>query len=152
MQATQVDLVKTKSHTINRVNKKREHVEFFPGDLVLVSAANWPLPQGLTPKFNHRYYGPYKIIKQINNFSYKLQLPTTSKIQNLNWTELILLSTFTLLDSWSWRKTHLASKCVGDTMDMLWSFSNFDSLWALYYVQNYINFHALNIKNWDMLN
>ena len=81
--AAQVHLTKTKSQMINRVNKKREHVEFFPGDLVLVSAANWPLAQGLTPKFKHRYYDPYKIIKQINNFSYKLQLPTTSKIHDV---------------------------------------------------------------------
>ena len=62
---------------INRVNKKCEHVEFSPGDLVLVSATNWPLPQGLTPKFNHKYYGPYNITKQINSS------PTNCNYHNL---------------------------------------------------------------------
>ena len=74
---------KTKSQMINRVNKKREHVEFYPGDLVLVNSASWPLLQGLTPKFNHRFYGPYKVVKQLNNVSYKLQLPEASKIHDV---------------------------------------------------------------------
>ena len=83
MQAAQEHLIKTKSQMINRVNKKREHVEFYPGDLVLVNSASWPLLQGLTPKFNHRFYGPYKVVKQLNNVSYKLQLPEASKIHDV---------------------------------------------------------------------
>ena len=64
---------------INRVNKKRERVEFFQGDLVLVSVANWPLPQDLTPKFNHRYDGPYKYNKTDQRL---LQITITYNLQN----------------------------------------------------------------------
>ena len=77
METAETILNKTKTQMIARVNKKREHVEFFPGDLVLVSASSWPLPKKLTPKFNHRFYGPFVVTKKINNVSYKLQLPST---------------------------------------------------------------------------
>ena len=40
METAEAILNKTKTQMIARVNKKREHVEFFPGDLVLVSASS----------------------------------------------------------------------------------------------------------------
>ena len=70
-------LNKTKTQMIACVNKKREHVEFFPRDLMLVSASSWPLPERLMPKFNHRFYGLYVVTKKINNVSYKFQLLVT---------------------------------------------------------------------------
>lgn len=36
----------------------------------------------LTPKFNHRYYGPYKVLKSYNGVTYKLDLPQHMHIHN----------------------------------------------------------------------
>lgn len=42
------------------------------------------LPQNLTPKFNHRYYGPYKVVHSYNGvtFRYSLDLPKHWRIHN----------------------------------------------------------------------
>ena len=76
-------LTQTKSPMINRVNKKREHVHFFLGDLVLVNAANWSLPHNLTSQVQPQVLRPiYRTTKQINIY-YKLQLRETSKIHDV---------------------------------------------------------------------
>ncbi|KAH7277903.1 hypothetical protein KP509_38G014700 [Ceratopteris richardii] len=48
--------------------KQRLDEDFQVGDLVLVSACNITLPRNITHKFNHCYYGPYKVDKWINEF------------------------------------------------------------------------------------
>ena len=36
----------------------------------------------MTPKFNHNYYGPYRILQSFNNVTFKLELPPHLKIHN----------------------------------------------------------------------
>ncbi|KAH7289450.1 hypothetical protein KP509_30G002400 [Ceratopteris richardii] len=64
-------------------NKKRWPDEVFQvGDLVLVSARNITLPWNITHKFNHQYYGPYKVSKHINLVTYELELPDVAQFHN----------------------------------------------------------------------
>ncbi|KAH7373557.1 hypothetical protein KP509_17G062300 [Ceratopteris richardii] len=46
------------------------------------SARNITLPQNITHKFNHRYYGPYKVSKQINLITYQVELPNVAQFHN----------------------------------------------------------------------
>ncbi|KAH7285882.1 hypothetical protein KP509_33G049800 [Ceratopteris richardii] len=55
---------------------------FEVGDLVLVSACNITLPCNITQNFNHRYYGPYKVAKQINQVTYQLELLDNAQFYN----------------------------------------------------------------------
>ena len=110
-QVAQEYLTKTKSRMINRVNKKRKHVEFYPRDLVLVHSASWLLPQGLMPKFNHRFYKLYKVIKQLNNVSYKLQLLEASKRHDVF--HVSLLKLFHLDETWDREAT---SRCEPEAL------------------------------------
>ena len=71
----QENLLKGKEAMINQANKQRKDVSFQIGDLVLVSAKYMRLPEPSTTKFNHCFYGPYKVLRCINNVTYNLQLP-----------------------------------------------------------------------------
>ena len=92
-------LVRTKESMIQTANKHKRHMEFFEGDLVLVSACNWPLLQSLTPKFNHRYYGPYKVLKSYNGVTYKLYLPSSVEVHDTF--HVSLLKHFYSNDKWN---------------------------------------------------
>ena len=49
---------------------------------VMTSAANWPALAQLSPKFNHRYYGPYKVLRNFNGVTYQLQLPSSTRLDD----------------------------------------------------------------------
>ena len=67
-------------------------------DLVLVSAANWHVPAQLSPKFNHRYYGPYKVLRNFNGVTYQLQLPSSAHIHDTF--HVTLMRRFHSSDKW----------------------------------------------------
>ncbi|KAH6555919.1 hypothetical protein KP509_22G028200 [Ceratopteris richardii] len=76
-------LQRSKERMARYANKKRRPGEEFQvGDLVLVSARNITLPKNITQKFNHRYYGPYKVEKRINEVTYSLELPDNVQFHN----------------------------------------------------------------------
>ncbi|KAH7423188.1 hypothetical protein KP509_12G042900 [Ceratopteris richardii] len=52
------------------------------GDLVLINAKNIIFPRNFTPKFNHRYYGSYRISHRFNQVTYQLDLPPEIHIHN----------------------------------------------------------------------
>ncbi|MCO5577360.1 hypothetical protein L7F22_031189 [Adiantum nelumboides] len=83
MEVARRHLVSYKEKYVAKANEKARAEFFQAGDLVLVSSQNINLPANLTPKFNHRYYGPYRIVRDFNNVSYQLELPTNVKIHNV---------------------------------------------------------------------
>ncbi|MCO5554803.1 hypothetical protein L7F22_008338 [Adiantum nelumboides] len=83
MEVARRHLVTYKEKYVAKANEKARAEFFQAGDLVLVSSQNINLPANLTPKFNHRYYGPYRIVRDFNNVSYQLELPTNVKIHNV---------------------------------------------------------------------
>ena len=61
------------------VNRKRQEIAFGENDLVYLSVKNITFPKGLARKLIPKYIGPYKIIKDFKNQSYKIDLPTHLK-------------------------------------------------------------------------
>ena len=60
-------------------NKKRQEVPFQEGDLVYLSTKNITFAKGLARKFIPKYIGPYKILRDFNNQSFKVELPANLK-------------------------------------------------------------------------
>jgi hypothetical protein len=56
-------------------NKKRQNLPFQTGDLAYLSSKNISFPKGLARKLIPKYLGPYKIIQDFGNSSFKLELP-----------------------------------------------------------------------------
>ena len=60
-------------------NRKRQEAPFKEGDLVYLSTKNISFAKGLARKFIPKYIGPYKILKDYNNQSFKIELPAHMK-------------------------------------------------------------------------
>lgn len=60
-------------------NKHRRECPLEKGDLVYVSTKNISLPKGTARKLTPKYIGPYRIIDDYRNNSYKLDLPPRLK-------------------------------------------------------------------------
>ncbi|KAJ3543797.1 hypothetical protein NMY22_g3003 [Coprinellus aureogranulatus] len=56
-------------------NRRRQLAPFTLGDMVYVSSQNIKFEKGLARKFLPKYIGPYKIIEDFGNNSYRLDLP-----------------------------------------------------------------------------
>ena len=63
-------------------NKKRRDVVYKVGDLVMLSTVDLRTT-GRAKKLLSKYIGPFKIIKNINNISYELELPKEFKFYNV---------------------------------------------------------------------
>lgn len=60
-------------------NRKRQPVPFKEGDFVYLSTKNITFAKGLARKFIPKYIGPYKILRDFNNQSFRLELPVHLK-------------------------------------------------------------------------
>lgn len=56
-------------------NRRRQMAPFTEGELVYISSKNISFPKGLTRKFLPKYIGPYLILKDFGNNSYRIQIP-----------------------------------------------------------------------------
>lgn len=64
---------------IRDANRRRRPVPFVKDDLVYLSTKNISLPKGLARKFIPKFIGPYKILQDFKNSSFKLDLPLNLK-------------------------------------------------------------------------
>jgi hypothetical protein len=60
-------------------NRKRQLAPFKENELVYISTKNISFPKGLAWKLVPKYIGPYKIIKDFNNQSFQIDLPSYLK-------------------------------------------------------------------------
>jgi hypothetical protein len=60
-------------------NRKRQASPFSEGDLVYLSSKNIKFPKGLARKLIPKYLGPYKILKDFENYSFRVDLPSHLK-------------------------------------------------------------------------
>jgi len=60
-------------------NRHRRLAPFVEGDLVYLSTKNINFPKGLARKLIPKYIGPYKILQDFKNQSFKIELPSNLK-------------------------------------------------------------------------
>lgn len=65
-------------------NRKRKETPFAKGDLVYLSTANLSLPKGRAKKLAPKFVGPYKILEDYKNNTFKLDLPPELKARGLH--------------------------------------------------------------------
>jgi hypothetical protein len=61
-------------------NQRRKDVTYSVGDKVYLSTPNLYLPSSMSRKFTAHYLGPFRVEKVVNPVTYKLELPTTMRI------------------------------------------------------------------------
>jgi RNase H-like domain found in reverse transcriptase/Integrase zinc binding domain len=65
-------------------NRKRQIVPFKNGDFVYLSTKNITFSKGLARKLIPKFIGPYKIIQDFNNQSFRIELPTHLKRRGIH--------------------------------------------------------------------
>ncbi|CDO71993.1 hypothetical protein BN946_scf184943.g28 [Trametes cinnabarina] len=65
-------------------NRRRRPVPFAEGDLVYVSTKNIALPKGYARKLAPKFIGPYRILRDFKNNSYRIELPPTLKRRGIH--------------------------------------------------------------------
>ena len=65
-------------------NRKRQVVPFKEGDFAYLSTKNITFAKGLARKLIPKYIGPYRIIRDYNNQSFRLELPTHLKKRDVH--------------------------------------------------------------------
>lgn len=64
-------------------DKKRRHVEFEKGSLVLLSTKNVKLKSSGSRKLLPRFIGPFTVTRQVNPVAYEIDLPTQVRLHNV---------------------------------------------------------------------
>ena len=67
-----------------QANRKRRPAPFAEGDFTYVSTQNMTLPKGRACKLSPKFIGPFKIIKDFGNNSFKIDLPSDLKRQGIH--------------------------------------------------------------------
>ncbi|KAJ3475739.1 hypothetical protein NLI96_g11638 [Meripilus lineatus] len=65
-------------------NRRRRPSPFATGDLVYVSTKNMSLPKGLARKLTPKFIGPYRILRDFGNNSYRLTLSSNLKRRGIH--------------------------------------------------------------------
>ncbi|PIL25631.1 hypothetical protein GSI_11380 [Ganoderma sinense ZZ0214-1] len=64
---------------VRDANRRRRPAPFVEGDLVYISTKNISIPKGLARKLVPKYMGPYCIVRDFRNSSYRIKLPSGLK-------------------------------------------------------------------------
>ena len=76
LMAAHDSILGSRIHQIRSANQKRQAVPFKKGDLVYVSTKNIKFPKGLARKLIPKFIGPYKILEDFKNESFRIELPS----------------------------------------------------------------------------
>ena len=58
-----------------QADKRRRDIDFGVNDLVWLRTDHLQLPEGLTRKFAPKFAGPFRIVAQVSDTSFRLELP-----------------------------------------------------------------------------
>jgi hypothetical protein len=79
LMAAHDSILATRVKEIKTANKKRQLAPFRQNELVYVSTKNMSFPRGLARKLVPKFIGPYKILEDLQNQSFVLDLPSYLK-------------------------------------------------------------------------
>lgn len=77
-------ILETRIKQTRTANRHRKDSPFIKGDLVYLSTENLSLPKGRARKLAPKYVGPYKILDDLRNNAYLIDLPADLKRRGLN--------------------------------------------------------------------
>jgi hypothetical protein len=77
-------ILATRVKEIRMANKKRQLTPFRQDELVYVSTKNITFPKGLAQKLVPKFIGPYKILEDLKNESFVLDLPSYLKQRGIH--------------------------------------------------------------------
>jgi len=83
MAQLKLNLTRAQAYMKLQADKKRTHLEFNIGDMVLVKLQPYrqlSILQKTNNKLGMRYFGPFKVLQKVGYVAYKLQLPESAKI------------------------------------------------------------------------
>jgi hypothetical protein len=79
LMAAHDSILAARVNQIRSANQKRRMIPFEKGDLVYLSAKNIKFPKGLARKLIPKFIGPYRILEDFKNESFRLELPAHLK-------------------------------------------------------------------------
>ncbi|KIK12994.1 hypothetical protein PISMIDRAFT_18298 [Pisolithus microcarpus 441] len=77
-------IMKTRVKQTVGANKKHQECLLVKGDLVYISMKNINLPKGMSRKFVPKFVGPYQILEDFGNNSYRVELPDNLKQRGIH--------------------------------------------------------------------
>jgi hypothetical protein len=84
LMAAHDSILATRVKEIRTANKKRQLAPFEQNELVYVSTKNMTFPKGLARKLVPKFIGPYKILEDLKNQSFVLDLPSYLKQRGIH--------------------------------------------------------------------
>jgi len=67
-----------------QANKRRRTCPLVVGDLVYISTKNISFPKGTSRKSVPKFVGPYKIIQDFGNYSFRIELPNSLRQRGIH--------------------------------------------------------------------
>ena len=77
-------IIKARAKQTRLANRQRRPAPFKEGDLVYLSTKNLSVPKGRARKLVPKYIGPYRILKDFGNSSFRVELPANLKSRGLH--------------------------------------------------------------------
>ena len=77
-------IIEARAKQTRSANRQRRLAPFKEGDLVYLSTKNLSVPKGRAKKLVPRYIGPYRIVKDFRNSSFRIELPANLKSRGLH--------------------------------------------------------------------
>jgi hypothetical protein len=77
-------IIEARAKQTRSANRQRRPTPFSEGDLVYISTKNLTVPKGRARKLVPKYIGPYKVLKDFGNSSFRVELPANLRSRGLH--------------------------------------------------------------------
>jgi transposase InsO family protein len=77
-------IIEARAKQTRSANRQRRPAPFTEGDLVYISTKNLSVPKGRARKLVPKYIGPYRVLKDFGNSSFRIELPANLKSRGLH--------------------------------------------------------------------